>query len=597
MTFPAVLLLVFLAAALLSFFFELLPVDVTALCLLTALLLSGIVPIEEAFAGFANPGVLTIAGLFVLSHALVKTGLLEVVGDRISRRFGTRRWTAVAVFLGVVALMSGFLNNTAVVAMTIPLAMDLCRRLELNPSKMLMPLSFAAIFGGTLTLIGTSTNLLVSALVEKAGGEPLGMFQFTPMGLVFLACGLGYVLLFGARFLPERAALDSLTREFNMGPYLTELKVLEGSTLLGRTVRDIGLNERYDVTMLAVIRHGERITENLRSLSFEADDLLLVRGAMTNLLRVRNELGVALLSDVKLTDEELAGGEQVVIEALVGPRSGLIGRTLEDIDFRRSYGGFVLAIRREDETLRERLARTALEFADTLLLVTSRDRLDEVRRHDDLILTSELDLRLHRERLWWLPLILIPLLMLLAATEVVNLLVGVLAAVVLLLVLGALRPQESYRSVDWQVIVFIAAFIPVGDAMFRTGLADVLASAALAPGAWAPPALAPWVAVSLLYLGTSLMTETLTNNAAAIVLTPVALQMGAELGVDPKSFVFAVCFAASASFMTPTGYQTNMMVYGPGHYRFTDFTRFGAPLNLFFWLVASLLLPWFFPFH
>lgn len=597
MTFPAVLLLVFLAAALLSFFFELLPVDVTALCLLTALLLSGIVPIEEAFAGFANPGVLTIAGLFVLSHALVKTGLLEVVGDRISRRFGTRRWTAVAVFLGVVALMSGFLNNTAVVAMTIPLAMDLCRRLELNPSKMLMPLSFAAIFGGTLTLIGTSTNLLVSALVEKAGGEPLGMFQFTPMGLVFLACGLGYVLLFGARFLPERAALDSLTREFNMGPYLTELKVLEGSTLLGRTVRDIGLNERYDVTMLAVIRHGGRITENLRSLPFEADDLLLVRGAMTNLLRVRNELGVALLSDVKLTDEELAGGEQVVIEALVGPRSGLIGRTLEDIDFRRSYGGFVLAIRREDETLRERLARTALEFADTLLLVTSRDRLDEVRRHDDLILTSELDLRLHRERLWWLPLILIPLLMLLAATEVVNLLVGVLAAVVLLLVLGALRPQESYRSVDWQVIVFIAAFIPVGDAMFRTGLADVLASAALAPGAWAPPALAPWVAVSLLYLGTSLMTETLTNNAAAIVLTPVALQMGAELGVDPKSFVFAVCFAASASFMTPTGYQTNMMVYGPGHYRFTDFTRFGAPLNLFFWLVASLLLPWFFPFH
>lgn len=597
MSLSAILLLVFLVAALAAFVFELLPVDVTALCLLTALLLSGIVPLDEAFAGFANKGVLAIAGLFVLSHALVRTGYLEIMGHEISRRFGTRRWVGVAVLLGIVAVMSGFLNNTAVVAMTIPLAMDLCRRLGLSPSKVLMPLSFAAIFGGTLTLIGTSTNLLVSSLVEKSGGEPLGMFEFTPMGLVFLACGLGYVLLVAPRTLPERASLDSLTREFQMGSYLTELKVVEDSKLVGRNVLDLGLNEWFDVTMLAVIRRGERISDNLRALSLETSDILVVRGAMDNLLRLRSEMGVALLSDVKLTDDELATEEQVMVEALVSPGSGLIGHTLEEMDFRRRYGSFVLAIRREEETLRERLARTPLRFADTLLLVTSRERLDRLGGSNDLILTSELDLQLHRERFWWLPVLVIPVLMALAAFEVVDLLAGVLASVALLLVLRVVRPEESYEAVDWQVVVFIAAFIPVGDAMFRTGLAEVLASVVLLPGAWVPESLAPWVAVSVLYLVTSLITETLTNNAAAIVLTPIALQTGAELGVDPRSLVFAVCFAASASFMTPTGYQTNMMVYGPGQYRFTDFVRFGAPLNLFFWLVATLLIPWFFPFH
>jgi di/tricarboxylate transporter len=593
----ATLLLIFLAAALASFFFELLPVDVTALCLLFALVVSGLVPLDTAVAGFSNKGVLTIGGLFVLSHALVRTGLLEIVGERLSTRFGRRRWIGIAVLLGLVALMSGFLNNTAVVAMTIPLAVEVCRRLQVSPSKVLMPLSFAAIFGGTLTLIGTSTNLLVSSIVEVAGARPLGMFEFTPLGIVFLAAGLGYVLLLAPRALPERAEIESLTREFEMGAYLTELRVIEGSKLVGKTVRDIRMSERFDVIVLAVIRDAERITEKLRSVRFRPDDVLVVRGGTAGLVRLRNETGVALLSDVKLTDEELSGDEQVVVEALVSPNSGLIGKTLHDVDFRRSYGAFVLAIRREQATLRERLARTPLRFADTLLLVSSQDRLDELRRNQDLVVTSELDLRLRRERLWWLPLLLIPSIMVLAATGVIDLLVGVMGAVVLLLALRVIGPQESYRAVEWRVIFFIAAFIPVGDAMFRTGLADVLAAAVLAPGAVAPPGLAPWVAVSALYLVTSLATETVTNNAAAIVLTPVALAMAAELGVDARPLIFAVCFAASASFMTPTGYQTNMMVYGAGNYRFADFTKFGAPLNLLFWVLASLLIPVMFPFR
>lgn len=587
----AYILLALLVATLASFLWELLPVEVTAMCLLAAMLLAGLVTVDEAIAGLSNKGVVTIGALFVLSHALVKTGFLEIVADRISRRFGDRRWVGVGVLLVLIALMSGFLNNTAVVAMTIPLAVDLCRRFRLSPSKVLIPLSFAAIFGGTMTLIGTSTNLLVSSLTERAGQEPFGMFELTPLGLVYLAVGMAYLLLLAPRFLPDRASIESLTRKYEMAPYLTELRVLEDSKLVDRTVRGVEMSSRYDVTVVAVLRGGERITEEIRVLRLRPDDVLIARGAMQNLIRLRDEMRLALLSDVKLSDEELAGGEQVVAEALVSPNSSLIGRTLLQVDFRRRFGAFVLAIRHAEETLHTRLARTPLRFSDTLLIVTSEARLAELRRHEDLIITSKLDLQLRRQRLWWLPLALIPGIMILAAAGVVEIVVGVVVSSILLLAVGVTTPRESYRAVDWSVVLFIAAFIPVGEAMVRTGLADMLAAVVLAPEAHLPPGVAAWAAISVLYLVTSVMTETVTNNAAAIVLTPVALSMAETLGADPRPFVFAICFAASASFMTPTGYQTNMMVYGPGSYRFLDFTRFGAPLNLVFWLVASVLIP------
>lgn len=596
MGFEALLLLVLLVATLASFVFEVLPLEVTAMCLLAALLLTGLVSLDEAVAGLSNPGVVTIGGLFVLSHALTKTGFLEIVADRLSGRFARRPWLGVAALLALVALMSGFLNNTAVIAMTIPLAVDLCRRFRLSPSRVLMPLSFATIFGGTLTLIGTSTNLLVSSLTAQAGLERLGMFEFTPVGVIFLLAGLGYVLLLAPRLLPDRAATEPLTRKYEMAAYLTELRVVAGSKLVGATVRELDLSRRYDVTVLAVLRDKERLEDRLRTLRLAAGDILVVRGAMPGLLRLRNELGAALLTDVKLSDSELTGSDQVVVEALITPTSSLIGRTLRDVDFRSHYRAFVLAVRRLEQTLHERLADTPLRFSDTLLMVTSRDRLEELRRHEDLVVISELDLKLRRDRFWWLPLVLIPAIMALAALGILDILAGVLVSCVLLLALGALTPREAYRAVDWSVVLFIAAFIPVGSAMFRTGLADALAGVVLAPGTWVSPSLAPWLALSVLYLATSLITETITNNAAAIVLTPVAIAMGESLGVEARPFVFAVCFAASASFMTPTGYQTNMMVYGPGSYRFLDFTRFGTPLNLFFWIAASFLIPWFWPF-
>jgi len=592
----ALLLLALLAAALACFVFELLPVEVVGLCLLSALVVTGLVTLDEAVSGLSNHGVVAIAGLFVLSHALVKTGLLEIVGFGLSRRFARRPWAGVTVLLLLVAVMSGFLNNTAVVAIFLPLTIDLARRFSLSPSKLLIPLSYASIFGGTLTLIGTSTNLVVSSVAQAAGLPPLGMFEMTRFGLILLGCGLVYTLLFAPRLLAPRAPTGSLPRKYELTSYLTEIRVPAGSKLEGNTVRDLDLSRRYDVTVLGVLRGEERFTESLRTLVLVPGDVLIVRGGMQDLMRVRSELGGALLTDVKLTDQELAGGEQIVVEALIRPNSSLIGRTLKELDFRRHYRAFVLAVRRHGESLRQKLAHTPLRFSDTLLMVASRAQIEELRESEDLVVISEVDLRVHRKRFWWLPIAVIPAIMLLAATGVFELLTGVLLGLALLLALRVITPRESFRAVDWSVVLFIAAFIPVGQAMYRTGLAEQLAQWTLAPGKLLPPAIAAFVALSVLYLVTNMVTETVTNNAAAIILTPVAITVAQDLGVEPRAFIFAVCFGASASLLTPIGYQTNLMVYGPGSYRFVDFVRFGAPLSLLFWILATFVLPRFWPF-
>lgn len=586
MTIAIALMLGLIVFALIAFALEVLPLEVVALAMLGTVFVFGLVTPEQAIAGFSNKAVVAIGALFVLSHALTKTGLLEVAADRIEKWATKRRWLGVSVLLGVVALLSGVLNNTAIVAMFIPLALDLSRRLQISPSRVLMPLSFASIFGGTLTLIGTSTNLLVSSIAQDAGEPPFGMFEFSALGGILLVVGLTYVTLFARRLLPERIAATDLDQRYDLGAYTTELVVLEDSPLVGETLTSVRLGERFGVSVLDVVRSDLRF-ESIAELPLLPGDRLTAQGAVDDIQRLRQKVGLDLRADAGALESD---DDRVLAEALVRPNSGLIGRTLKDVEFRQRFRSFVLGIRRYGEPIRQRLGHTRMRAWDALLLVVPRQRLAEVERGADLIVLAQHAEAVERPRGWWIVFLVLPTVIALAAFGVVEIAVGALLGTVVLLVARVVEPRDAYRAVDWGVLFLIAAFVPVGQAVINTGTADFVAKGVVA-FAQVLPVSEPIAVLSLLYLCTSLLTQMVSNAAAAIVVTPIALSLAQTQGVDPRAYLVAICFAASAEFMTPMGYQTNMMVYAPGGYRFLDYTRFGAPLNLLFWILATLLIP------
>lgn len=596
MTTEVLFMLALMGVALLVFVREMFPVEVTALGLLAVLVATRTIEIEDALAGFSSTAVVAIGSLFVLSHALTKTGLLETVADRVGNRARERPWPMIVLLLVAVSVGSGVLNNTAVVALSIPLVMKLCRRLEMSPSKVLIPLSYASILGGTLTLIGTSTNLLVSSVVEDAGEPALGVFEFTMFGAILTVTGMVYVVAAARALLPDRPVAGRLTERYLVGGYLTELILEEGSRLVGMNLSEAHINERYNVTVLELIRDpAETHLEDVGTVSLRPGDLLVVQGALDDILRLRREQQLALLPDVKLDDDQLAAGGQLV-EAWVAPGSQMIGRTLRQLDFHHHYGGFVLAVRRIRSTLRTQVADVVLRFADALLILVPPERLADLERDGDLVVLSEHEVHLRRGRFWWLVLVVLPLVVVAAALGVMDIAASALVGAVLMLLFRVVTPEEAYRAINWSVVFMIAAFVPVGHAFQVTGTADYLARGALAASSWASPDVAPYVVLAMIFVLTALLTQVASNNAAAIVVAPIALSLGPALGVDSRPFVFAVCFAASAAFMTPMGYQTNLMVYAPGEYQFLDYTRFGAPLILLSLLLATFLIPVLWPF-
>jgi di/tricarboxylate transporter len=597
MTLSIAFMLVLMAAALVAFVKELFPIEVTALGLLAILLASGVIEPQEALAGFSSTAVVAIACLFVLSHALTKTGLLETVADWVGDHAHARPELIMLLLLVAVSFGSGFLNNTAVVALSIPLVMKLCRRLDLSPSKVLLPLSYASILGGTLTLIGTSTNLLVSSLMEDAGVKPLGMFEISIAGTVMLVVGLVYILLTASRLLPSRAASGALTDRYLGGGFLTELVVGNGSVLIGHNLSEEHISERFGVTVLEIVRnHSETHLEDVATVGLRKSDHLVVQGELDDILRMRRELGLQLLPDAKLTDTDLTTGGQVLVEAWIAPGSQMAGRTLKQLDFHHHYGAFVLAVRRVGTTLKKRLGDVVLRLADALLILAPRERLDEMEASGDVKILSEHDVHLRRQPRWWVVLIVLPAVIVAAALGWVEIAAGALIGAIVLLLSRVITPEEAYRSMNWPVLFMIAAFVPVGHAFQVTGTADFLARGLLLVGRWVTPDLAPYVVLATLYLLTSALTQIASNSAAAIVVAPIALSLGPSLGVDSRPFVIAVCFAASAAFVTPMSYQTNLMVYVPGEYRFGDFLRFGIPLGLVMWILSVILIPIFWPF-
>ncbi len=589
-------ILILMTLVLVLLVLEVIPIDVLGIGLLLALWLTGYVDATEAVAGFSNKAVLTVAVMFVLSQALVKTGVLEKLAQYFIELERKKKWLGIGLFLVSTSFFSGFINNVAAVAILIPVAIQMATQFRISPSKLLLPLSYAAIYGGTITLIGTSTNLLVSSVGETHGLKPLGMFEFFPLGVIFLAVGSLYNLLVLPRLLPSRAPVSTLVGKYHMSRYLTEFKIDEDSPLVGSNCREKHVNEKYEITVLAIIRDGIQVTADIGNMILRSGDILLTKGGLENFVKFHQQEKVLALSDVKLSEKELLAGDNVLVEGLLGPESTLAGKTLSDLDFRRKYRAFVLAIGRRGMTLKQKIAHIRLQFADTLLMLMPADRILEMRDDPDLIILQHHEIDMRKKKIRWLAVLIIPTVMIVAALGFVDILAAALLGMFILLVTHHISTREAYASINWPVIVFVAAFIPFGTAMENSGATQLIGNSITGAAAMFPEKMVPYALLSMLYLVTSMTTNIISNNAAALVLTPIAIAAANVLGVDSRPLVFTICFAASASFMTPIGYKTNLMVYGLGKYRFMDFVKAGGPLNLIFWILASVLIPVFWPF-
>lgn len=592
MSLEILLLLGIIAFTITAFVREWMSMDVIALTCLGLLLLFNLVSPTEAVSGFSNPAVITVMMMFVLSAALVGSGLVTKLGYKIAEHTGSSNRKASILLLTLVATVSAVINNTAAVSVFMPVAIHLARHFKMSPSKILLPLSYAAIFGGTCTLLGTSTNLLVSSLASERGAAAFSVFEFFYLGSIFMVVGLGYNIFVMMRYLPSRSILSSLTRKYHLTGFLTELKVPPTSRLVNRTVVEEQISERFQINVLEIIRDDLKITSDLRNTKVQAGDILLVRAGVEDIVAVKEQLGLLLLTDIKLQDKDLSDKHTVLAEVQLNPSSNLVGSTLKEIDFRRRFGSFVLALNRTGQSIKEKLAWISLEGWDTLLIFGPRSRVEALYDMADFTPLGERDLRLRLSKGWWISALIISAVVVLSALGVIPILKAALLGAIALLVTRSVTIQQAYSSIDWTVIFLLAAILPLGIAMENTGLGALFGSGL----GWVGTQYGAFTMLAVLYFSTSLLTSFFSNNATAVLLVPVAFNAAATLQVDPKPFLMAVAFAASASFMTPMGYQTNAMVYSPGNYRFNDYLRFGAPLQAIFCIIATVLIPVFWPF-
>ena len=592
MNIEIIIVLLILSLGFFLFIKEYFSIDVTALIILSSFFGMGYLTPSEAVSGFSNPAVITIGLLFILSSAIQKTGLLEYIVVTINRLVHSSKIIGLAAYYFTISIASSLINNTAIVAIFMPITIRLAHNYHVSPSKMLIPLSYAAILGGTLTLVGTSTNLLVNSIyMSYEGSQPLGMFEFLKYGSIILVIGTVYLLFIAPRLIPSRTTTSSLTKSYHLGGYLTEMKVKKGSVLVGKSCFDRSINQNYDVTVLDIIRDKKHIVRDIRRTILKEGDILFVRGTLENFLRMKEVEGVALLTDEKLTQSELEQEDNELVECLLTDDSGLVGKSLMSTNFRQIYGAFILAIRREGDIFRKKIAHMKLRAFDTLLVYGPSKKIASLSDGGNFIVLGKVQARLIKEKFWWVSIYVVLISIIFAAVGYIPIMKGAFLSVVILLSLKIITAQESYQSIHWQVIFLIAALIPIGIVIQKTGTADWIGNNISNFIFLFSSELQPYVLLATIYFITMILTEISSNVATAIIMVPIAIAVSNQLGLEPRPFVFTVAFAASSSFITPIGYQTNLMVYGPGGYKFSDYIRVGLPLSLILLVSAVLIIP------
>jgi di/tricarboxylate transporter len=586
-------------AAMVMFISEKLSIDLVGLMIIAVLITTGVLSPREGLAGFSDAATLTVAFMFVLSAALLRTGAVSTLGPRLSGHFRRSPTLGLVVFMLLVAVLSAFINNTPIVALLIPVVVQLAHTSGQAPSRLLIPLSYASILGGTTLLIGTSTNLVVSGVMDESGYGPLGMFQQTPLGVVFMLVGVGYMALLGHRLLPARRDDGVEQERSGLRAYLTEIELLPGAPSVGKRIMESPVVRELELDIIEIRRGDQRFNLPPGDMVLQAGDLLKVRCDLSRIKALKDRAHITGQPVLRVANDDMRSQGTTLVELVVTSRSPLEGRTLAEADLLRTYRAAPMAVRQRDELVSERLYDVELRSGDVILAEVKTHFIPRLKRMEAspespfVIATAvETSTEFRHKRFLLVCAVLLGVVSL-ASLEVVPVVTAALCGVVLLVLAGNMSMKDVFEAIDWRIFFLMAGALSLGLAMQKTGLAD---RAALGFTALLYEYGGPVAIVSGLYLLTSLLTEVMSNTATAALLTPIALGIAHTLGLDHQPFVMAVVFAASASFMTPIGYQTNTMIYGAGRYKAKDFLRVGLPLQLLFWLVATLLIPRIYPF-
>ncbi|WP_435346015.1 SLC13 family permease [Haloarchaeobius sp. HRN-SO-5] len=587
--------------ALVLFATEWFPIDVTAILVMVLLIIfepwTQISP-REGISGFANPATITVLAMLMLSTGINRTGIVQLIGRRMAAFAGTDRRKQLAATVGVSGPVSGFVNNTPVVAILVPVINDLAHNGKTSPSKLLIPLSFASMLGGTLTLIGTSTNILASDIAAQLGAESpelglhaFGMFEFTKLGIIVFTVGATYLMTVGVRLLPERIPADEdLVEEYAIQEYLADVVVPANSSLIGQTVEEALGDDELDIDVLQLIRYGERFSEPLARKEIRENDTLRLRTNRETLEQIMDTEGLTLSGGPRTEDDLYPDADEpVLVEVVIPSGSFLVGETLASSTFRQRYDANVLAFRTRGDIVRDRFEEIRIRVGDTLLVQAPPDSLTRLVENEDFIVAHEFDEVTYRSEKIPFAVGIIAGVVALPALNILPIVVSALAGVVAMVFTGVLKPTELYSSVEWNVIFLLAGVIPLGIALQQTGAAALLGDAVASTAVFLPAVGVLWV----FYLATGLLTSVISNNASVVLMIPVAASTAQSLDANAFAFVLAVTFAASTAFMTPVGYQTNLFVYGPGGYKFSDFIRVGAPLQLLLSVVTVLGIAFF----
>lgn len=593
MTFDTGIVFAIIALAVFLFFTERFTVDTVAIGVMVLFMLLGILEIEEGMAGFANSATVTVAAMFVISNAIFKTGILDQFSIYLGNQAEKSELKLILTLMVSSGLLSAFINDTAVVALLMPAVIQISIKNQIPPSQLLMPLSFGSLMGGICTLLGTSTNILVSGIAEKAGLPPFGIFEMTAMGLVFLGSGTLYMVTVGKWLLPSRDPKSDLSDIVDLGNYLIELTITAEFEQLLEPVNKQKIFKDGSVRPLQIIREDGRPVKVYPNTSLLEGDVIRITSDQNSLEKLKKIKGVEIKAELDWNTETLTNEDEKLYEAVITPHSYLVNKSLKSIKFSQLFDQvLVIGIRHRAGLLENLLAKASLKPGDVLLLRATEESIQSVNKSEDLLLVSARKVSILNKSQVILTLGILALVIILAASGVFPIPLTATAGAIAMVILGSISPDEAYKAIDWKVIFMLAGVLSMGAALEKTGGAELIGSGVLEVfGSFGPHAV-----LSAIFALTFLLTNVMSNNATAALLAPIAISIATGMEVEARPFLMAVTFAASLSFMTPMGYQTNTMIYNPGNYRFSDYLKVGTPLNILFWIIASICLPIFFPF-